>query len=59
MTIKREAHRIVESLPEDATWEDFMDRIYVREAVEAGLANGQAARALEVEEIRRRFGLRK
>ena len=34
--IKQEAHRLVEKLPENATWDDLMYEIYVRQAVEAG-----------------------
>jgi len=32
--IKEEARKLVESLPDDSTWEDLMYHIYVREAVE-------------------------
>jgi hypothetical protein len=35
--IKQEALKLVESLPENATWEDLMYEIYVRQAIEAGL----------------------
>ena len=34
-TIKDEARRLVERLPEDATWEDLQYEIYLRQAVEA------------------------
>ncbi len=55
--IKEEARRIVETLPEDSTWEDLMYQIYVRETVEAGLADGEAGRLTEVEQVRKEFGL--
>jgi hypothetical protein len=35
--IKPVAHRLVHDLPENATWDDLMYRIYVRQAIEAGL----------------------
>ncbi len=57
--IKDEARRLVEKLPEDSTWEDLMHEIYVRQAIEAGLADSQAGRTTEVEEVRSQFGLRK
>ena len=41
----------------DATWDDVMDRVYVREAVEAGRDDAAAGRLIDVEEVRRRFGL--
>lgn len=56
-TIKDEARRLVESLPDEATWEDLMHRIYVRQAIEAGLADSQAGRTRDVKEVRAKFGL--
>jgi hypothetical protein len=41
-SIKEEARRLVEKLPENSTWEDLVHEIYVRQAVEAGLAESQA-----------------
>lgn len=35
--IKKEAHRLVDNLGENATWDDLMYQIYVRQAVDAGL----------------------
>ena len=55
--IKQEALRLIESLPEDATWEDQMYQIYVRQAIEAGLAASEAGRTVDVKEVRARFGL--
>ena len=37
--VKNEALRLVEKLPEDVTWDDIMHAIYVRQSVEAGLAD--------------------
>lgn len=55
--IKQEAHRLIEQLPEDATWDDLMYEIYVRQAIEAGLADSKTGRTLAVKEVRARFGL--
>ena len=33
---KEEAHRLVDRMPGNATWEDLVHEIYVREAVERG-----------------------
>ncbi len=59
MKVKEEAHRLIEELPEDATWDDLMYRIYVRQAIEAGLEDSQSGRTVEVDEVRARFGLPK
>jgi predicted transcriptional regulator len=56
-TIKEEARRLVDKLPEDATWEDLMYEIYVQQAIEAGLKDSQKGRTVPVEEVRKQFGL--
>ena len=55
--IKQEAHRLIEQLPETATWDDLMYEIYVRQAIEAGLADSEAGRTLDVKAVRAKFGL--
>jgi predicted transcriptional regulator len=57
--IKQEARRLVEKLPEDATWDDLVYQIYVRQAIEAGLEDSEAGRTVDVKEVRARFGLSK
>src|SRR6266545_4063338 len=56
-TIKDEAHRIVDQLPENASWEDLVYRIYVRQSIEAGLRDAEAGRVESVADVRRSFGL--
>jgi predicted transcriptional regulator len=56
-SIKEQAHRLVDNLPDSATWEDVMYRIYVRQAIEAGIKDSDAGRTLDVEEVRKRFDL--
>lgn len=55
--IKQEARRLVDNLPENATWDDLMYEIQVRQAIETGLADSDAGRTVDVEEVRERFGL--
>ena len=54
---KEEAHRLIERMPRNATWDDLMHEIYVREAIERGLADSEAGRALDVREVRAKYGL--
>jgi predicted transcriptional regulator len=54
---KDKAHELVERMPENATWDDLIDEIYVRQVIEQGLADSQAGRATDVEEVRRKYGL--
>lgn len=48
---------IVDGLPADATWDDLMERVYVRQAIEAGLKSAAEDELIENEEVRRRFRL--
>jgi predicted transcriptional regulator len=57
VTIKDEAHRLIERLPDDATWEDLQYQIYFRQAVETGLKDSREGRIVPLEEARKRFGL--
>lgn len=56
-TLKTEAHRLVDQLPDDASWEDLIYQIYVRQSMEAGLRDAEAGRVETVPEVRRSFGL--
>lgn len=56
-SIKKQAHQLVDNLPDGATWEDVMHRIYVRQAIEAGIRDSDAGRTIDVEELRKRFDL--
>lgn len=55
--IKEQARQLLESLPESATWEDLMYRIYARQAIEAGIKDSDEGKTMDVKEVRRRFGL--
>ena len=55
--IKDEAYHLLEKLPRDATWEDLMYEIYVRQAIESGLEDSEAGRTTDVREVRAKFGL--
>ena len=54
---KEEAHKLIDQLPPNATWEDLMHEIYVREAIESGLADSEAGMTKSVAEIRAKYGL--
>jgi hypothetical protein len=55
--IKEEAHRIIDRMPADATWDDLMHEIYVREVIERGLADSKAGRTKDVSEISAKYDL--
>ena len=55
--IKEKAHRLIDKLPENATWDDLMYEIYVRQAIEAGIADSEAGHTIDVKEVRAKLGL--
>ncbi len=58
-SIKEKAHRLLDELPESATWDDLMYKIYIRQTIEAGLEDSEAGRTTDVKELRARFELPK
>ena len=57
--VKQETHHLLEELPDNATWDDLMYKIYVRQAIEAGLEDSKACRTIDVKDVRAQFGLSK
>ncbi len=57
--IKAEAIELIKSLPDDATWDDVMRKIYVRQAIEAGLRDSNEGRKIEVSLLREKLGLKR
>ena len=54
---KDEAHKLIDQLPPNATWDDLMHEIYVREAIEKGLGDSKEGRTKDVAEVRKKYGL--
>jgi hypothetical protein len=55
--IKESAHKLIDSLPMSATWDDVMYRIYVRQSIESGLKDVERGATSHVREVRKKFGL--
>ena len=55
-TAKQLALRAVEQLPDDATLEDAMERLYLLEKIERGREDIRAGRVVTHEEVVARFG---
>jgi hypothetical protein len=54
---KEQAHKLVDQMPAQATWDDLIREIYVRQVVEQGLADSKAGRTKSVNEVRAKYGL--
>jgi len=48
---KDQAHLLIDQLPDNATWEDLIDEIRVREAIESGLRDSETGALSSIEEI--------
>ena len=57
ITVKEEAKRLIDSLPEDSSWSDVMYEIYVRREIESGLRDLDEGRSKPHEEVKKMFGL--
>lgn len=58
MAVKKDSiHRIVDELPDNATLEDLMHKIYVIECIEQGLEAAENGDTTEVSELRKKYGL--
>ena len=55
--VKSLAIKLVRAMPDNATWDDLMYRVYVRQKIEAGLADLKVGRKHSHEDIKRQFGL--
>jgi hypothetical protein len=55
--VKSAVRQLADTLPDDATWDDVMYRVYVCQAVEAGLRDAADGQLVDVAEVRRQFGL--
>ena len=55
-TAKQLALHALEELPEDATLEDAMERLFLLEKIERGRAEARASRTVAHEDVVARFG---
>ena len=55
--VRSAVRQLADALPDDATWDDVMYRVYVHQAVDAGLRDAAEGRLVDVHEVRRQFGL--
>ncbi|WP_153555268.1 hypothetical protein [Roseimaritima sediminicola] len=54
---KTAAREAIDELPDDASWDDVMYRLYVRQKIEAGLRDVANGDTLTAAEVRKRLGL--
>jgi hypothetical protein len=55
--VKSLALKLIRTMPDNATWDDLMYQVYVRQKIDAGLADLVAGRKHSHEDIKRHFGV--
>lgn len=55
--IKEEAHKLIDQMPADATWEELRRKIYEFESIKRGIEDCEQGRTKDVGEIRKKYGL--
>lgn len=54
-TAKESARQIIEHLPEQATWDEILYELYVKQKIEAGLQAAKEGRTVAHKEAKRRL----
>lgn len=53
--VKKEAKKILNNLPDEASWDDLMYEMYVRKKIDEGLKAADEGKILTHEEVKKRF----
>ena len=54
-TVKEEARKLLERLPDEASWDDLMYEIYVQKKIDMGLKAAESGKLVPHEEVKRRL----
>ena len=57
MNAKREAHELIDALPDSATWQDVAYEVELRASIERGLADSDAGRLVAIENLMNELGV--
>jgi hypothetical protein len=55
--VKQRAHELIDALPEDASWQDLLYAMELRADIDSGLQDAKAGRVVELEQLRKDYGL--
>ena len=55
--VKEEVHKLIDSLPDEATMEDLQYLLHVRAEIEKGRASAREGVGASINEVRRKYGL--
>ena len=57
LSVKESAHQLIDLLPDNASWDDVMYELMVREEIELGMADSMAGNITPVDDVRKEYGL--
>jgi predicted transcriptional regulator len=57
LTPKQQAHELLKQMPDNVTWDEVVYALAVRRSIERGLADADAGRLSDINDIRREYGL--
>lgn len=53
--VKEEAKKLIEKMPDTATWDDIMYELYVKKKIASGLKAADEGRVVSHEEVKKRL----
>jgi predicted transcriptional regulator len=53
--VKEEALRLIDSLPEETSWDDIIYQMYVRKKIERGVEAAEQGRVVAHDEVKKQF----
>ena len=56
-SLKKQAHALIDKLPDSATWDDVAYEIELRASIDRGVADSKAGRVISVEDLMKEFGV--
>jgi hypothetical protein len=54
-SIKEEAKKLIDRLPDQVTWDDIMYEFYVKKKISTGIKAAEEDRIISHEEVKKRF----
>ncbi len=54
-TIREEAQKAIQTLPDEASWDDVMYEIYVRKKIDTGIKAADAGKMTSHEQVKKQF----
>jgi predicted transcriptional regulator len=55
MSVIKEARKLLDKLPDEASWDDVMYEMYVRKKIDEGIKAANEGKLISHEEVKKRF----